>query len=172
MENDIILVDIFDNEISTGEKLSVHQEKKLHRAFSVFIIDDGKMLLQKRAYNKYHSGGLWANACCSHPRVGETFEVAVERRLQEELNINCRFKELFSFVYFQEYQELCEYEYDHVFLADYKGEVIYNEAEIAEIKWITFENLKAELQTHQENYAAWFIIAAPKVLKQLTMNSK
>lgn len=170
MDNEIILVDMFDNEVGTGEKIKVHQEKRLHRAFSVFIINDGKMLIQKRAYDKYHSGGLWANACCSHPRVGETLELAVNRRLQEELNINCECVELFSFVYFQAYQDLCEYEYDHVFLAEYKGKVIYNEDEISEIKWITFENLKNDVEKHPENYAAWFIIAIPKVINYIYNN--
>lgn len=168
MEKDIILVDLFDNEIGSGEKLRVHQDRKLHRAFSVFIVENDKMLIQRRAYDKYHSGGLWANACCSHPRVGESNELAVERRLLEELNIACTFEKLFDFVYYQEYKGLSEYEYDHVYLAHYKGEVNYNKDEIAEVKWIIFDDLKYDLEIHPENYAAWFLIAAPRVLEYLS----
>ena len=95
----LIWVDIFDNEIGFGDKLETHVKNQLHRAFSVFIIHDGKMLIQRRALEKYHSGGLWANACCSHPRWGETLTDAVQKRLQEELGIekgSCEPEELFS----------------------------------------------------------------------------
>ena len=75
---DVILVDEKDQPIGTMEKMAVHQKALLHRAFSVFIFNDkGEMLLQKRAANKYHSAGLWTNACCSHPRPGsDTLQAA------------------------------------------------------------------------------------------------
>ena len=99
----LIWVDLFDNEIGSGDKLETHVKNQLHRAFSPFIVHDGKMLIQKRALEKYHSGGLWANACCSHPRWGESLLDAVQKRMEEELGIpqgSCEPKELFAFNYF------------------------------------------------------------------------
>ena len=98
--DELILVDLSDHEIGTMDKAEAHRIGRLHRAFSVFIVHGGKMLLQRRNSKKYHSGGLWANACCSHPRKGESLEAAAARRLSEELGISCAVTELFSFVYF------------------------------------------------------------------------
>ena len=99
MEN-IILVDTADRPVGICEKLEAHAKPMLHRACSIFLYSDGQMLLQRRNRNKYHSGGLWANACCSHPRAGETLEEAASRRLREELGIQAPLTELFSFLYF------------------------------------------------------------------------
>ena len=109
----LIWVDIFDNEIGSGDKLETHVKNQLHRAFSVFIVHDGKMLIQRRALGKYHSAGLWANACCSHPRWGESLADAVQKRMEEELGIaqgSIYPEELFSFNYFTQYDGLSEYE--------------------------------------------------------------
>ncbi len=163
----LIWVDLFDNEIGSGDKLETHVKNQLHRAFSVFIVHDGKMLIQKRALDKYHSGGLWANACCSHPRWGETLEVAVSKRLEEELGIPqgaTSFKELFTFNYFTQYEGLSEYEIDHVFLSDYHGEIQVDPDEIMETRWITLEDLQKELEEKPETFSSWFLIAAPRVI--------
>ena len=166
MSEEIILVDIFDKEIGTGEKLEVHRQKKLHRAFSLFIADGrGNILLQKRAEGKYHSGGLWCNACCSHPRKGERLKEAVARRAKEELGIDIVPHELFHFIYFEDFGDLAEYELDHVFLAQYTGEVQADPSEIAETRWVSIFDLKEELEQHPERFAAWFQIAAPRVLE-------
>ncbi len=169
--NTLILVDIFDKEIGYAEKADIHRKGILHRAFSIFIYHDGKMLLQKRAYEKYHSGGLWTNACCSHPRKGETTLVAAHRQLQHELNIpaySCSLTEVFDFVYFQKYSDnLFEYEDDHVLLADFEGAFCGNPEEIAETRWIPFPELQNDLLQNPEKYSAWFLIAAPRVLKAL-----
>ena len=70
MAEEIILVDENDEQVGTMEKMEAHQKALLHRAFSVFIFNSkNEMLLQQRAIKKYHSGGLWTNACCSHPHV-------------------------------------------------------------------------------------------------------
>jgi isopentenyl-diphosphate delta-isomerase len=96
----IILVDIFNRQIGTAGKIEAHSRPRLHRAFSVFVHHEGKMLIQRRASHKYHSGGLWANACCSHPLDGERTEDAVRRRMEQELGVrNVNAEELFSFVY-------------------------------------------------------------------------
>ena len=162
-EDELILVNLFDEEIGRGPKLWVHRENRLHRAFSVFILHEDRMLIQRRAFDKYHSGGLWANACCSHPRAGENLHEAVKRRLQEELGICTDTEEIFDFVYFQQYEGLSEYEYDHVFVGDYDGPLQVNTDEIHEVRWILMEELMKDLMEHPEKYCAWFRIAFPKV---------
>lgn len=167
MEDALILVDVRDRQIGTMGKAEAHRLGKLHRAFSVFIIDQDSMLIQRRKQDKYHSGGLWANACCSHPREGEVLEEAIHRRMLEEVGFDCELKELFHFVYRSEYSdELFEYEYDHVFVGQYNGAVHFNEEEIEEVRWITFKDLARELVEQPEQFATWFLIAAPKFLEE------
>ena len=167
MEDALILVDVRDRQIGTMGKAEAHRLGKLHSAFSVFIIDQDSMLIQRRKQDKYHSGGLWANACCSHPREGEVLEEAIHRRMLEEVGFDCELKELFHFVYRSEYSdELFEYEYDHVFVGQYNGAVHFNEEEIEEVRWITFKDLARELVEQPEQFATWFLIAAPKFLEE------
>ena len=93
----VVLVDEQDNAIGTMEKQQAHVEGVLHRAFSIFIFNsEKKLLLQKRASSKYHCGGLWTNTCCSHPREKETILDAANRRLQEEMGMQCELKPIFS----------------------------------------------------------------------------
>ena len=170
MERNLIWVDLFDNEIGCGEKLETHQKNILHRAFSVFLHSDGKMLIQQREKHKYHSGELWANSCCSHPRQGEELLMAASRRLEEELGIkqgSCDLQEIDSFVYFQQYDGLSEYEFDHVIVGEYSGEINANPEEIQDLRWVTYEDLEKELMEQPQKFSAWFKIAAPKVLKWL-----
>lgn len=164
--DELILVNAEDEEIGYGEKAYVHEKGLLHRAFSVFIVNDGKMLIQKRNRNKYHSGGLWTNACCSHPRKGESLKEAVHRRLEEELGIDCDVEELFDFMYRTVFAEnLYEYEFDHVFLTDYSGSIELNREEASEIKWIDLQELKEDIVRRPEKYTSWFLIAVNKVIK-------
>lgn len=172
MEDQLILVDTYDNQIGTMGKMEAHHLGKLHRAFSIFIIRDGKMMIQKRKQDKYHSGGLWANACCSHPRNGETLEHAVHRRLLEEVGFDCPLEELFHFTYRSKYAEdLFEYEIDHVFLGTYEGEVELNPEEVEEIAWLTYKELADELVERPDQFSSWFQIAAPGVLEILAKKS-
>ena len=171
MEN-IIKVDINDNELGTIEKLTAHKTPVLHRAFSVFLYDGDKMLIQKRASGKYHSGGLWANACCSHPRPNKTFLESVYNRIELELGINLKLnlKEIFEFTYLSKYAEnLYEYEYDHVLVGNYNKNlpISFNTKEISEVKWVDINWLKQDLVKNPQNYATWFIICAPKVINYL-----
>ncbi|MDR2137194.1 MAG: isopentenyl-diphosphate Delta-isomerase [Synergistaceae bacterium] len=166
----IILVDIFDRQIGAAEKIEAHRFPRLHRAFSVFVHHGGRMLIQRRAAHKYHSGGLWANACCSHPREGERIEDAVPRRVEHELGIgDIEAEELFSFVYMNKFRDdMYEYEYDHVFLADYDGKLLPNLEEIEDVEWVELGDLARRLCADPGIFASWFLIAAPRVLENLS----
>ncbi len=88
MIEEVILVDELDNEMGVMEKIEAHKRGLLHRAFSIFIFNNkNELLLQKRAIDKYHSGGLWTNSCCSHPKPGENLSIATQRRLTEEMGL-------------------------------------------------------------------------------------
>lgn len=168
----IIKVDIDDNKIGEVEKLEAHLTPILHRAFSVFLYDGNKILLQQRAFNKYHSGGLWANSCCSHPRANLSFLESVNNRIKFELGINeiLNLTEIFSFTYFSKYSDnLYEYEYDHVLVGKYPSnlQINFNTEEIANIKWIEINKLKKELIENPAQFATWFLICAPKVIQYL-----
>lgn len=165
----LILVNWKDEMIGSEEKLSAHIHKQLHRAFSLILMDcEGNMLIQKRASGKYHSGGLYANACCSHPRENETLQVAVERRSYEELGVHIKgAKEIGSFIYLAPFEnELCEYEYDHVFLKKLNREetneltlvesIPFNRDEIECLEWVTMETLKHWVTNEHEKLAYWF----------------
>lgn len=170
--NSLVKVDIFDNELGETTKQEAHSSPVLHRAFSVFLINDkNEVLIQKRAKNKYHSGGLWANACCSHPAPGEDVILSAESRLNEELGISTELKELFTFVYLHKFEEnLFEYEYDHVLLGKYNGQVELNKEEASECLWISVEQLSKALLLTPQKFASWFLICAPKVLEYIKNN--
>lgn len=166
MADHIILVDFEDREIGYEEKMKAHVRPTLHRAFSIFLYHDGKILLQRRAYSKYHSGGLWANTCCSHPRRGESLSEAVERRLREEVGITCPVRETGHFIYCYKFDEdLYEYEYDHVFVGDYQGAVAPNREEIEEMAWVSAEDLTSGLVQRPQDYAPWLPQAAAIALR-------
>ncbi|MBP1559087.1 MAG: isopentenyl-diphosphate Delta-isomerase [Oscillospiraceae bacterium] len=169
MQEKLICVDIFDREIGSAEKLEAHQKCLLHRAFSVFLVQDGKMLIQRRAAHKYHSGGKWANACCSHPRVGEDLPTATRRRLQEELNLEgIGLEELYGFVYCHRFEDgLWEYEYDHVFVGQCDQTPDLNPEEADACRWVDYDELAQELLEHPDRFAVWFRICAPRVLAWL-----
>jgi isopentenyl-diphosphate delta-isomerase len=161
----VILVDEQDNALGACEKLEAHRKGLLHRAFSVFIFNSkGEMLLQQRAMNKYHSGGLWTNACCSHPAFGETTSDAVQRRLQEELGFVTRAKKLFDFVYRAEFDNgLTEHEFDHVFSGEYEGAIQCNPDEVMDYCFKPMSAIAESLETRPGLYTAWFRLAFPKI---------
>jgi isopentenyl-diphosphate delta-isomerase len=161
----IILVDKKDREIGTGEKLEVHKSGKLHRAFSIFVFNrKGELLLQKRAKGKYHSGGLWSNTCCSHPRAGEKLEKAVHRRLKQEMGFDCSLKEIFSFVYKVKFENgLYEHELDHVFIGNYGRKPEPDPEEAEGWKWISLNELKKDIQKNPGNYTYWLKVSLDKL---------
>ena len=160
MEEKVVLVTEKDEVIGLMEKMQAHENGILHRAFSVFLYNSkGEMLLQKRAAEKYHSPNQWTNACCSHPRIEETYEQAAKRRIKEELGIDCELEEKFWFIYKADVgQNLWEHELDHVFVGNYEGEFNLNKEEVAEVRYISLENLNIELENNPENFTEWFKI--------------
>jgi isopentenyl-diphosphate delta-isomerase len=161
----VVLVDGHDNDLGTMEKMEAHERALLHRAFSVFIFNTkGEMLLQQRAWSKYHSGGLWTNACCSHPRPNEIVEAAAQRRLFEEMGFTTPLTKIFNFTYKAEFDNgLTEHEFDHVFMGKFEGAVSPNQEEVAGFAYKSIAAIDTELQLTPGAYTAWFHIAYPKV---------
>lgn len=163
----LILVDRDDNVTGTAGKLEVHQQGLLHRAFSVFIFNSsGEMLLQQRAMGKYHSAGLWSNACCSHPRVGENTTDAVARRLKEELGFSADTRFAFHFIYKTSFTNgLTEHEFDHVYTGIYDGAVDFNRQEVMDVCFKSMRELQRSLEENAGQYTSWFAIAFPLILE-------
>ena len=160
MEERVVLVNPQDEVLGLMEKMQAHENALLHRAFSVFLFNDkGEMLLQQRAAGKYHSPLQWTNACCSHPRENETYLDAAKRRLQEELGISAELTERFNFLYKADVgQGLWEHELDYVFTGEYNGDFALNPEEVADIKYISIDELKREIEEFPERYTEWFKI--------------
>lgn len=157
-EESLILVNEKDEVTGFGEKMDVHRKGLLHRAFSVLIMNSKEeLLLQKRADDKYHSAGLWTNACCSHPLKGEDTLSAAQRRLREELGFDCGLNFAFKFRYEAALDnELIEHELDHVFTGRYDGPVYPNPSEVSDITWISLDKLEDSLTREPETYTIWF----------------
>ena len=155
---EVILVDERDNALGTMEKMEAHRKGKLHRAFSVLLFNSkGDMLLQKRAKEKYHSGGLWTNACCSHPQPGEKIEAASRRRLKEELGIDLQPIFAYTFIYKTMLDgDIIEHELDHVLTATFDGEPMINNAEVEDWKFASIDWLKEDIRKNPQAYTYWF----------------
>jgi isopentenyl-diphosphate delta-isomerase len=162
----VILVDAQDREVGVEEKLKAHLSGKLHRAVSVFIFNkQGETLLQQRAFSKYHSGGLWSNTCCGHPRPGETPLKAAERRLQEEMGISASLNKIFDFTYRAELDKgLIEHEFDHVFYGEFEGVFEANPQEVAAWKWMSMQDLEKAIQSESAHFTYWFKLIFPRIL--------
>lgn len=162
----VILVDGHDNPVGVMEKLEAHGAGALHRAFSVFLFDErGRWLLQRRHPDKYHSGGLWTNACCSHPQPGQTILEAAAIRLRQEMGVETELSPLFNFVYRAAFDNgLIEHELDHVLVGDFTGAPLANPAEVCDWRWVEPSALLEELEAHPERFTVWFRQAAPRVL--------
>jgi len=162
----VILVDKNDNEVGTMEKQEAHVKGLLHRAFSVFIFNDkNELLLQRRAVNKYHSGGLWTNTCCSHPRQNEKTEDAAKRRLLEEMGMRSTLKKQFDFVYKAKLDNnLYEHELDHVFFGFTNDLPIINPEEVEDYTYKTLEDIGNEMKANPDKYTEWFKICFREVV--------
>lgn len=159
-EENVILVNQNDEQIGLMPKLEAHEKAVLHRAFSVFVLNDkNEIMLQQRASHKYHSPLLWTNTCCSHQRDGETNIQAGSRRLFEEMGFETGLKELFHFIYKAPFDNgLTEHELDHVMIGYYNEEPIINPEEVEDWKWMTIEDVKKDMLVHPELYTVWFKI--------------
>lgn len=168
IETFIIEVDVDDTEIGKIEKMQAHREGKLHRAFSVFIFnDEGELILQKRADAKYHSGGLWTNTCCSHPEFGENLNDAVNRRLKEEMGLQCEATKVFQFIYRAELEHgLIEHELDHVFFGKTNELPVLNLEEASDWKFVQMKDLEIEISEFPERFTVWLQICFGRVYKQ------
>jgi isopentenyl-diphosphate delta-isomerase len=166
---EVILVNEFDQPIGVLEKLEAHQKGLLHRAFSIFIFNDSnELMLQRRAFDKYHSGGLWTNTCCSHPDPNEGVLEACHRRLQEEMGFDTELEFVTSFIYRAELdQNLIEHEFDHVYIGKYRDNPVINESEVSEWKFVNLADLENDMKKHPDHYTVWFKIIFSKVKEHL-----
>lgn len=155
----VVLVDENDQVLGTMEKLQAHKEGRLHRAFSVIIFnDEHEMLIHKRASEKYHCGGMWTNACCSHPRLNETPKTAALRRMQEEMGFTTTIDYVGKFIYRTEFENgLIENELDHLFVGRFNGIPSPNPEEVEDFKYIGIDELRMDILHNPQNYTVWFI---------------
>lgn len=165
VKQQVVLVDKKNRKIGIEEKIKAHKEGKLHRAFSIFIFNSkGELLIQQRAKTKYHSGGLWSNTVCSHPKPNETYSQAVHRRLKEEMGFDCKLKKLFCFIYNAGFENgLIENEYDCVFIGKYNGMPKPNVQEIMNSKWVPINELKRDTDKNPKKYSVWLKVALKRI---------
>ena len=168
-EEKVVLVNEFDEQIGLMPKMEAHEKAVLHRAFSVFILNEnGELMLQQRAAHKYHSPLLWTNTCCSHQRDGESNVEAGKRRLNEEMGFVTDLTEVFSFIYKAPFDNgLTEHEFDHVMVGYYNEEPAINPEEVEAWKWMAIDAVKEDMANHPEHYTAWFRIIFDKFYKHI-----
>jgi len=154
----VVLVDDADTALGVLGKMAAHQTGALHRAFSVSVSDsEGRLLLQKRAAGKYHSGGLWTNTCCGHPRPGEEVGAASRRRLMEEMGFDCAVTPLFCTSYRADVSNgLVEHEFVHVFGGRFDGVPTPDPSEVEDWRWESAPAIAADVARRPERYTVWF----------------
>lgn len=164
---EIILVNHNDTNVGLKEKLQVHIDGDLHRAFSVFIFNDKKqLLLQKRSDKKYHSPNLWTNTCCSHPTKDENLVEQAKKRLESEMGINVELKEMFTFMYKANVgNDLIENEFDHVFFGKCNLDPKPDVDEVSDWKWIDFDKLKQDIEKNPNSHTPWLRVCISTVIK-------
>jgi isopentenyl-diphosphate delta-isomerase len=171
---EIIIVNEQDEEIGTGEKLFVHQQGLLHRAFSILVFNkNNELLIHQRTSHKYHSGNLWTNTCCGHPNANEEINQAAHRRLGEEMGFDTTLKFLYKFQYRAEFEnDLVEHEIDNIFIGTYNDSFIVNPEEVANYKWVTIDELLIDVSRNPQNYTFWFkeILSSKELMAYVTSN--
>ncbi|MDG2372522.1 MAG: isopentenyl-diphosphate Delta-isomerase [Flavobacteriaceae bacterium] len=171
-EEEVILVDSQDQILGTMPKMEAHEKGVLHRAFSIFILNSKrKILLQKRAKNKYHSSGLWTNTCCSHQRINETSISAGNRRLKEEMGIDTNLEEIFTFKYKATFANgLTEHELDHILIGFTEKKPIINTDEVSDWKWENIDFIHQDLSNNPNKYTIWFKIIFDEFINYLKID--
>ena len=169
MTDNIILVDENDTQIGEGEKLDTHKKGLLHRAFSVYVFNDkDELMLQRRAKEKYHCGGLWTNTTCSHPAVGEEVGAAAHRRLVEEMGFDTELKKVTEFIYKVPFDNgLTEHEYLHVFIGRHNEPPLLNREEAMDWQWITLDKLEQAIESTPAEYTYWMKKTLPFIREAL-----
>jgi isopentenyl-diphosphate delta-isomerase len=169
MQDYVIVVNDADEELGHEEKLRAHRTPVLHRAFSVFVLDDdGTMLLQRRAGGKYHSAGLWSNACCGHPRPGEVVMAAAARRLREEMGIECPLHPAGTVSYSIDVGGgLREDEFNHVFAAIYRGQARPDPEEVSDSRWMTPDALLRACAAEPHAFTPWLGVVLDRLRRWL-----
>lgn len=172
-EPQVILVNEHDQVLGTMPKMEAHLRGELHRAISIFVFDtDGNWLLQKRAAHKYHSAGLWTNACCSHPYPNETTIDAAHRRLMEEMGMDCELNFAFKFLYRAELEnDLIEHELDHVFIGFTNQIPLPDSEEVSEWQLMSFPDIEHDVELNPEKYTEWFKLLYKKVNLHLVLET-
>ncbi len=173
MKEQVILVNEADEPQGLMEKMEAHQKGLLHRAFSVFVFNENnELLLQQRAKSKYHSGGLWTNTCCSHPRSGEENIDAAHRRLMEEMGFDCELEKLTDFIYRAQLDHgLTEHEFDHVFVGRWQGVPDINPVEVESYKWMDVDAVEQDIADNPDRYTEWFKIIYQEFLTHVRHES-
>ena len=169
-EEKVILVNERDEQIGLMPKMEAHEKALLHRAFSVFVFNDNnELMIQQRALGKYHSPGLWTNTCCSHQREGESNIEAGKRRLQEEMGFSTELNDTISFIYKAPFDNgLTEHEFDHILVGYFNGEPDLNPEEVHAWKWMSLEELKADMEKQPQLYTEWFKIIFENYYKHIS----
>ena len=154
----LILVNEGNRATGSKGKTAVHRAGLLHRAFSIFLVDErGRLVLQQRSRKKYHSGGLWANSCCGHPRPGERTIAAARRRLSEELGVSATL----SFGFFSRYRTeldngMQENELVYVYFGRLTSVPRPDPAEIADVAFLSCEEVGRRIRRQPNAFAFWF----------------
>jgi isopentenyl-diphosphate delta-isomerase len=163
------LVDGRDRRVGVAPKLEAHSRGWRHRALSVFVINDRhELLLQKRSPEKYHSGGLWSNTCCGHPRPGEGVARAAKRRLGEEMGFECELHRVGAIQYTLDVGSgLVEQEYLHLFVGQWNGKPVAAADEVAAWRWCASSAIDALIRRQSARFTAWFPAAWPHVRHSL-----
>jgi len=163
--NKVILVDKDDNAIGEMDKMEAHLKGELHRAFSICIFNhEGNMLIHQRAYNKYHGGGLWTNACCSHPQWGEELKESAMERLHYEMGLLCDIDRRFAFLYKTPVENgLIEHELDHVFIGYTDKNPAPHPGEVNDFRWISPMTLQNMVSLYPQDFTYWFRILLKKI---------
>jgi isopentenyl-diphosphate delta-isomerase len=153
----LILVDEHNRATGRAGKRAVHTRGLLHRAFSIFLVDaTGRLLLQQRSRAKYHSGGLWANSCCGHPRPGERTRAAAQRRLREELGATTGLQFGFRARYRTALANgLVENEIVYVYFGGAPAALRPNPAEVGAVRSLSLAALRTDIARHPRRYAYW-----------------